>query len=428
MTQFAATPSAGALDEVRRLAGPSAVIVDVARLPGGQHADTWRVDTATPAFSAVVRQFPIGDAGARHEQRVLQTLDGLQGLAPVLLGQDLDGRWSPHPTTVISRLDGEPDITPSDPLSWARELGHALALVHGVSGDRLAGLPSVFDGRGSQAELSGPLTAKVRSRWSQIVESPERLSHCDYWSGNVVWRGGRLAGIVDWSGAACGPRGYDLAWCRLDLLLLFDERIADVFLAAYEPRSARPLATRYLGRVGRRSFARHGRDVDCELRAPGTRRPQRTRASPAPFAVDDAPVGTKLKPERSDRQPASRARRVTGGQSRALRWASSLNDHIGLRGRRWAPSRRSLATRSSSAARPAPSAWPSRQRARWGRFFYACTGPGRGGRSRSDGAAWPASPAPAPSSPSPRPFARSRPAMSGTTSSTCPSWSSWRAS
>ncbi|MGD1050097.1 MAG: aminoglycoside phosphotransferase family protein [Solirubrobacteraceae bacterium] len=234
MTQFAATPSAGALDEVRRLAGPSAVIVDVARLPGGQHADTWRVDTATPAFSAVVRQFPIGDAGARHEQRVLQTLDGLQGLAPVLLGQDLDARWSPHPTTVISRLDGEPDITPSDPLSWARELGHALALVHGVSGDRLAGLPSVFDGRGSQAELSGPLAAKVRSRWSQIVESPERLSHCDYWSGNVVWRGGRLAGIVDWSGAACGPRGYDVAWCRLDLLLLFDERIADVFLAAYE--------------------------------------------------------------------------------------------------------------------------------------------------------------------------------------------------
>jgi aminoglycoside phosphotransferase (APT) family kinase protein len=60
------------------------------------------------------------------------------------------------------------------------------------------------------------------------------LTHCDYWSGNVVWRDGRLTGIVDWSGGARGPRGYDLGWCRLDLVLLFDERIADVFLAAYE--------------------------------------------------------------------------------------------------------------------------------------------------------------------------------------------------
>src|SRR5262249_9962059 len=38
----------------------------------------------------------------------------------------------------------------------------------------------------------------------------------------------------DWSGAALGPRGFDLGWCRLDLYLLFEQRIADLFLAAYE--------------------------------------------------------------------------------------------------------------------------------------------------------------------------------------------------
>ena len=92
----------------------------------------------------------------------------------------------------------------------------------------------MFDGRGSQAELNGPLAPAVRSRWSEITGSPDALSHCDYWSGNVVWRDGRLTGIVDWSGGARGPRGFDLGWCRLDLVLLFDERIADVFLAAYE--------------------------------------------------------------------------------------------------------------------------------------------------------------------------------------------------
>jgi hypothetical protein len=81
MTRSEVLPSAGALEEVRRLAGSSAMILDVARLEGGQHADTWRVDTDHPAFSVIVRQFPIADSAACREQRVLRTLDGLGGLA-----------------------------------------------------------------------------------------------------------------------------------------------------------------------------------------------------------------------------------------------------------------------------------------------------------------------------------------------------------
>lgn len=144
-------------------------------------------------------------------------------------------RWSRYPTSLISWLDGQPDITPTDPRGWARELGRALAAVHTVPTARLAELPSVFDrSGGSQEILGGPLAAEVRSRWSEVVASPEVLTHCDYWSGNVVWRDRRLTGIVDWSGGSRGPRGFDLGWCRLDLVLLFDEQIADDFLAAYE--------------------------------------------------------------------------------------------------------------------------------------------------------------------------------------------------
>jgi aminoglycoside phosphotransferase (APT) family kinase protein len=217
------------------LAGPSAVVRGAARLEGGQHADTWRVDTENPAISVVVRQFPVGDPAPLHEQRVLRTLDGLGGLAPVLLGGDLNGRWSKHPTSLISWLDGQPDITPADPREWARELGRALAAVHAVPPERLTELPSLFDRSGGSEEiLGGPLAPEVRSRWSEVVASPQVLSHCDYWSGNVVWRDGRLTGIVDWSGGSRGPRGFDLGWCRLDLVLLFDEQIADDFLAAYE--------------------------------------------------------------------------------------------------------------------------------------------------------------------------------------------------
>jgi aminoglycoside phosphotransferase (APT) family kinase protein len=229
------SPSAGALEEVRRLAGSSAAIQSVLRLKGGQHADTWRVDTASPELTVVVRQFPAGDSAGAREQQVLHALNGLEGLAPVLLGSDLDGRWAEFPTSLISWLDGQADITPTDPEKWAAQLGQALATVHAVPSDRLAALPSVFDrSGGSQKVLAGSLATRIRSGWRQITASVEVLTHHDYWSGNVVWRDGKLTGIVDWSGAARGPRGFDVGWCRLDLVLLFDERIADVFLAAYE--------------------------------------------------------------------------------------------------------------------------------------------------------------------------------------------------
>jgi aminoglycoside phosphotransferase (APT) family kinase protein len=235
--------SAGALEQVRRLAGSSATIDSVVRLEGGQHAATWRVDTASPALAIVVRQFPFGDSAGECEVRVLRTLDGLGGLAPVLLGSDLGGRWSGCPTTLISWLDGQADITPSDPDAWATQLGHTLASVHAVPSDRLSALPSLFEGIGGTREhLEGPLAPWIRSGWPQITAAPQVLTHTDYWSGNVVWRDGVLAGIVDWAGAARGPRGYDVGWCRLDLYLLFDERLADVFLAAYEDTAGRQVA------------------------------------------------------------------------------------------------------------------------------------------------------------------------------------------
>ena len=69
-------PSSGVLEAVRGLAGPWAAIVNVARLEGGQHADTWRVDTKRPALSVVVREFPVGDPAGAHEQLVLRCSTG----------------------------------------------------------------------------------------------------------------------------------------------------------------------------------------------------------------------------------------------------------------------------------------------------------------------------------------------------------------
>jgi Ser/Thr protein kinase RdoA (MazF antagonist) len=142
---------------------------------------------------------------------------------------------------LISWMDGKADITPSDPDAWAAELGRALARVHATASQRLSTLPSVFDRTGPYERLAGPAAERIRSSWSRIVGAPEVLTHSDYWSGNVVWRDGELTGIVDWSGAVRGPRGFDVGWCRLDLVLLFGDPVADVFLAAYEDALGEPL-------------------------------------------------------------------------------------------------------------------------------------------------------------------------------------------
>jgi hypothetical protein len=75
---------------------------------------------------------------------------------------------------------------------------------------------------------------------------------------------------VDWSGAARGPRGFDVGWCRLDLYLLFGERIADVFLAVYENAIGHPLADVPLWDwLGARPLARRGNELGAQLRAAG---------------------------------------------------------------------------------------------------------------------------------------------------------------
>lgn len=212
-------------------------------LPGGTHADTYLLRTRTG--ETVLRRFPPDDSGAVREARVLTALDGLDGLCPRLLASDVDGATTGRPTTLISRLRGTAEITASEPDGWAEELGKALALVHATPLDRIGDLPALADTRGGQLGLvSGPLAALVESGWEALHTGPDVLTHYDFWSGNVLWDAGSVSGVVDWSGAAIGPAAFDLGWCRLDLVLLHGERVADVLTQAYASTLGSPVDPR----------------------------------------------------------------------------------------------------------------------------------------------------------------------------------------
>ena len=239
--------SPAAFERAAGLAGPAATVQAVRELAGGTYARTWLVRTANPELEVVIREFPAGDGSARREALVLAALDGLDGLAPRLLASDPGGGDCGGSWVVISRLPGTVDITPGRPSAWAGQLGTALARIHATSLHRLAGLPRVLDRpSGSFADLSGPAAGPVAASRELAASAPAMLTHDDFWSGNVVWRGGVLTGVVDWSGGAVGPAGFDVGWCRLDLYLLYDEAVAGTFLDAYEAARGAALPGRLL--------------------------------------------------------------------------------------------------------------------------------------------------------------------------------------
>jgi RimJ/RimL family protein N-acetyltransferase/aminoglycoside phosphotransferase (APT) family kinase protein len=230
-------PSAAAVDRAAALAGPNASVQATLALSGGTHARTYLVRTASPERQFVLREFPVGDHAVNDEVQVLGALDGLGGLAPRLLAADPGGP-AEEPWILISRLPGLADITPADPSGFARQLGETLARIHATAGDRLAEFPRVRDRPGeSRADLHGPAASLVSASWESLASEPAVLTHYDFWSGNTVWQDGTLTGVVDWSGAALGPRSFDVGWCRLDLYLLFGQHIADRFLESYQAAS-----------------------------------------------------------------------------------------------------------------------------------------------------------------------------------------------
>ena len=232
-------PSSAAAERAAGLAGPDAAVLEIRALAGGTHARTYLIRTANPEHEFILREFPPGDDAPSNESRVLSVLGGLGGLAPRLLASGAGdgpcrGAW-----TLISRLPGTADITPGLPAAWAGQLGGTLARIHAIPVQRLGEFQKVSERPGgSLAAINGPAAGPVRASWEALASAPAVLTHYDFWSGNTLWEGGILTGVVDWSGGALGPRGFDVGWCRLDLYLLYGEHIAASFLDSYESASS----------------------------------------------------------------------------------------------------------------------------------------------------------------------------------------------
>lgn len=186
-------------------------------------------------------------AVAGREWRVLQALQesGVPAARPVWL--DEAGRLFGRPTLVTTQLTGRGTLVPHRP-GWLQQFAATLASIHAVRvadspleqlenldarrTARLAGDPPEDHLRGHVR--AGDVWAALQHLWPAVALDGPVLVHGDYWSGNTLWRRGRLTGVVDWEMVGLASRGYDVGYTHMDLSLCVGGSVPDQFVAAYE--------------------------------------------------------------------------------------------------------------------------------------------------------------------------------------------------
>ena len=78
------------------------------------------------------------------------------------------------------------------------------------------------------------LLEMLASSWPLPRTNTPVVLHGDYWPGNVLWRDGRLAAVIDWEDTRWGDPLADLSNARFEILMLFGSETMDAFTRHYE--------------------------------------------------------------------------------------------------------------------------------------------------------------------------------------------------
>lgn len=248
------SPDMALLSAVVRRFAPDARIIAASGMDGGASATMTSIilERAGGAQESVILR-QVGDANlaadpdaAENEARVLDALSDTGLPVHRALHVDQSRRLLPKPFLVVSCLEGAPDYDPCDRMDAARQMADFLARLHAIDAGRddlaavprrqgpldgppglLSGLPGAFCGARELLEASRP----------PLARNLEALLHGDFWAGNVLWRDGRLSGVVDWEDAAVGDPLADLAIARVDMSWGFGREATEAFTARYADRT-----------------------------------------------------------------------------------------------------------------------------------------------------------------------------------------------
>jgi len=90
-----------------------------------------------------------------------------------------------------------------------------------------------FQSGGVAGNFQDLVVEPLRRFARKTIDLPAVLLHSDFHPGNVLWRYGRVSGVVDWPGACSGPAAADVGHCRINLLTMGAE-VASRFTVRWE--------------------------------------------------------------------------------------------------------------------------------------------------------------------------------------------------
>ena len=196
-----------------------------------------------------LKQNPLAVA---NESRLLQLLTAAGLPSPALRVVDESAQLFGAPFLVIEYLDGLPDFAKPIVPDSIEQLAAQLVRIHHTpfAGTGLASLPA-YEPRFVHQRHSAYPDAALRAAdirealqrtWPPHSRNRVALLHGDYWPGNVLWKGRRLVGVVDWEEACLGDPIADVAIARLEMLWAFGLETMQAFTQRYATLSGFDLA------------------------------------------------------------------------------------------------------------------------------------------------------------------------------------------
>lgn len=245
MRPLTAPPSADGLVRVASAVGVDEPLRLMRRLRGGLGAATHLLAAGDDRF--VLKRYPRHKVATVEAECAALSVAGRSGLpVPTLLAADPVGVWFGRPALVMSRVPGRADLSPRNAQSYVADVADALARIHAVPMNEVGVLRTHGP---SSWTISGPVQDGLlpRGLMEQVHAAIGGLSeiaanegstfcHGDFHPGNLLWRRGRLTGVIDWSQACTSVRWWELAYMRIELAVLTDWDVATDLQRQYQER------------------------------------------------------------------------------------------------------------------------------------------------------------------------------------------------
>jgi aminoglycoside phosphotransferase (APT) family kinase protein len=161
---------------------------------------------------------------------------------------DTEGDIFDIPYIVIEFIEGTTDFAPATLDDAVLQLATHLASIHRVDttpltflpdktrhySDKLRQRPVTLDDSLSEGRIRDLLELV----WPLPRHNPLTLLHGDYWPGNILWKNGQVAAVIDWEDAALGDPLADLGSSRLEILWTFGIEAMEQYTQHYQAVTA----------------------------------------------------------------------------------------------------------------------------------------------------------------------------------------------